>query len=235
MKKIACIIQARSDSKRLPNKILKKILGKAVLEILIQRLKKCNRIDKIIIATTNKKKDNQIIKIAKKNKVDYFRGNEFNVLKRYYDCGKKFKLENILRITSDCPLLDKRLIDKMIGIFLTSKVDYLSNTIKRTFPDGLDIEIFNFKSLQFAFKSARTRFQKEHVTQYFFIDKNIKKKNFKNDIDLSKKRWTLDYHNDFLFISSVFNFFKPDIHVSYKKILKYESKIKKIYLKQLIK
>lgn len=227
MKKIACIIQARSNSKRLPNKILKKISGKTVLEILISRLKKSKKIDKIIIATTNKKNDDIIIKIAQKNQVDYYRGNESNVLKRYYDCANKFNLDNILRITSDCPLSDKKLIDKMIGIYLTSKVDYISNTIKRTFPDGLDIEIFNFRALHQAFKYAKSKFEKEHVTQYFFKDKNIKKINYKNDIDLSKKRWTLDYHNDFLFISSVFNYFKPDIYMDYKKILRYENKIKK--------
>lgn len=227
MKKIACIIQARSNSKRLPNKILKKISGKTVLEILISRLKKSKKIDKIIIATTNKKNDDIIIKIAQKNQVDYYRGNESNVLKRYYDCANKFNLDNILRITSDCPLSDKKLIDKMIGIYLTSKVDYISNTIKRTFPDGLDVEIFNFRALHQAFKYAKSKFEKEHVTQYFFKDKNIKKINYKNDIDLSKKRWTLDYHNDFLFISSVFNYFKPDIYMDYKKILKYENKIKK--------
>ena len=227
MKKIACIIQARSNSKRLPNKILKKISGKTVLEILISRLKKSKKIDKIIIATTNKKNDDIIIKIAQKNQVDYYRGNESNVLKRYYDCANKFNLDNILRITSDCPLSDKKLIDKMIGIYLTSKVDYISNTIKRTFPDGLDVEIFNFRALHQAFKYAKSKFEKEHVTQYFFKDKNIKKINYKNDIDLSKKRWTLDYHNDFLFISSVFNYFKPDIYMDYKKILRYENKIKK--------
>tara|TARA_B110000037_G_C17117484_1_gene504323 strand:+ start:1347 stop:2039 length:693 start_codon:yes stop_codon:yes gene_type:complete len=229
MKKIACIIQARSNSKRLPNKILKKISGRTVLEILISRLKKSKKIDKIIIATTKKKNDDIIIKIAQKNQVDYYRGNESNVLKRYYDCANKFNLDNILRITSDCPLSDKKLIDKMIGIYLTSKVDYMSNTIKRTFPDGLDIEIFNFRALNQAFKYAKSKFEKEHVTQYFFKDKNIKKINYKNDIDLSKKRWTLDYHNDFLFISSVFNYFKPDIYMSYKKILRHENRIKKIF------
>ena len=229
MKKIACIIQARSNSKRLPNKILKKISGRTVLEILISRLKKSKKIDKIIVATTKKKNDDLIIKIAQKNKVDYYRGNESNVLKRYYDCANKFNLDNILRITSDCPLSDKKLIDKMIGIYLTSKVDYMSNTIKRTFPDGLDIEIFNFRALNQAFKYAKSKFEKEHVTQYFFKDKNIKKINYKNDIDLSKKRWTLDYHNDFLFISSVFNYFKPDIYMSYKKILRHENRIKKIF------
>ena len=229
MKKIACIIQARSNSKRLPNKILKKISGRTVIEILISRLKKSKKIDKIIVATTKKKNDDIIIKIAQKNQVDYYRGNESNVLKRYYDCANKFNLDNILRITSDCPLSDKKLIDKMIGIYLTSKVDYMSNTIKRTFPDGLDIEIFNFRALNQAFKYAKSKFEKEHVTQYFFKDKNIKKINYKNDIDLSKKRWTLDYHNDFLFISSVFNYFKPDIYMSYKKILRHENRIKKIF------
>jgi spore coat polysaccharide biosynthesis protein SpsF (cytidylyltransferase family) len=229
MKKIACIIQARSNSKRLPNKILKKISGRTVIEILISRLKKSKKIDKIIVATTKKKNDDLIIKIAQKNKVDYYRGNESNVLKRYYDCANKFNLDNILRITSDCPLSDKNLIDKMIGIYFTSKVDYMSNTIKRTFPDGLDIEIFNFRALNQAYKYAKSKFEKEHVTQYFFKDKNIKKINYKNDIDLSKKRWTLDYYNDFLFISSVFNYFKPDIHMSYKKILRHENRIKKIF------
>ena len=138
------ILQARTGSVRFPKKIFSKIGKRTLLEIEILRLKKIKLVDKIVIATTNKTEDKKICDIASKLKVDFFQGDENNVLKRYYDAAKKFNAHIILRVTGDCPLIDFKIITKNLKKFKISKYDYLSNTINPTYPDGLDFEIFSF-------------------------------------------------------------------------------------------
>ena len=138
----AIILQARLGSTRFPKKIFKKILNKTILEYLINRLKISKLTKKIIVATTTKKIDLPIVKLCRRMKIDCFRGSEKDVLKRYFDCAKKYNVKNIIRITSDCPLVDPFLIDKMYLIFKKKKIDYLSNTTpiyKSQFPNGMDI------------------------------------------------------------------------------------------------
>ena len=135
-KRIAAIIQARINSKRFRGKILKKINNTRIIEILILRLKKSKKINDIIVACSNNKDDEKIIKICKKLKIKYFVGSEHNVLERYYNTAKKFKIQNIVRITSDCPLIDPFILDNLIEKYFSKKCDYASNTIDPTFPDG---------------------------------------------------------------------------------------------------
>ena len=175
--KVLAIVQARYFASRLPGKVLKKINNKTVLEILIKRLLKSKKISKVIIACSSNKMDKEIIKIANKVKIDYFVGSEKNVLKRYYLAAKKFKFNNICRITADCPLIDANIVDLVIKNFFEKKVDYASNAIPPSFPDGLDVEIFNFKSLSKAYKNAKSDHDKEHVNPYMKRDKNISKFN----------------------------------------------------------
>ena len=122
------IIQARTGSKRFPSKILHKIDHRTVIEYLIDNIAQRFKKENIIIATTKNKKDNKLVKLVKKLKINYFRGSEENVLNRYINCGKKFNVKNIIHITSDCPLVDTNLIYKMIKIFNKKKIDYLANT-----------------------------------------------------------------------------------------------------------
>ena len=142
-------------------------------------MSKSKKIDQIVIATTKKKNDTKIIQIAQKKNTSFFRGSEKNVLKRYIDCALKFKATIIVRITSDCPLSDPKLIDKLIINHLKKKVQYSSNINPRSFPDGLDTEIINFKTL-FNLKLMKLSvYDKEHVTPYLIRNKKIKKYNYK--------------------------------------------------------
>jgi len=217
--KFAVIIQARMGSTRLKGKILFKIKNKSFLEILINRLKKSKKISKIIIATTNKYQDNRIISFCKKKNIDYFRGPEKNVLKRYFLASKKFNVKNIIRITSDCPLADHVLIDNFIGKFNSNRnLHYLSNINPPTFPNGFDVEIFTFKILNYFNKQKLSNYEKEHVTIKMKSSK-FKKVNIKNKIDLSKFRVTLDDKKDLIFFKKLFKFLDYDYNISFKKIL----------------
>ncbi|CAN1593390.1 SpsF Spore coat polysaccharide biosynthesis protein F, CMP-KDO synthetase homolog [Candidatus Pelagibacterales bacterium] len=200
------IIQARLNSKRLPNKILKKINNTTILEILINRLLKCFKRNTIVIATTKKKEDSEIIKVAKKLKVNFFRGSENNLLLRYICTAKKFAINNIIRITSDCPLVDPFLIKKMKNKFLETGVDYLSNTLpawKSKFPNGSDIEIFTYKSLIKAKKLAKTKVEREHVTNVFWNSKRFNTITFKGKKNYSHYKYCLDYKSDFNLIKMI--------------------------------
>ena len=207
------IIQARASSTRYPEKVLKKIDNKnTVLDFQIKRVLKEFENKYIFIATTLKKKDKSICLIAKKNNVNSFRGSEKNVLKRYLSCAKKFNIKNIIRITSDCPLVDPKLIKKMLNIFLKENYDYLANTYpinKSTFPDGSDIEIFNLRSLKKAFNSVKNKDDLEHVTTYFWKNSHIFKiKNYKIKKNFSNYRYCVDYKDDLLVIRKIVKYLK---------------------------
>ncbi len=217
---IGCIIQARTGSKRLKNKIFLKIKKKYLLEILILRLLQSKKINKIIIATTNLKSDNRVHKIAEKYKLNSFSGSENNVLKRYYDCAKKFRLNTIVRITADCPLSDPKLVDKLIEYHFKKKSEYTSNVNPRTFPDGLDIEIIKFSVLKKYISKITNQSDLEHVTPFFRRSKNIKKINYKSKKNLSKIRWTIDYKKDYDFIKKLFKKIKYNIFLSWEEIYK---------------
>ena len=171
-KNILCIVQARCGSKRLKNKVVKKVNGKSLLEILINRLSFSEQISKLVIATTKKDEDKKIIKIAKNNKISFFKGSEKNVLKRYFDCASKYEAAQVVRITADCPLSDSKMIDKLIKMHKKNKADYSSNINPRTYPDGLDVEVFSYNLLSKVQRSSTNRLEKEHVTLFI---KKIKK------------------------------------------------------------
>ena len=155
-KKILAFVQARQTSKRLPNKIFLKFNNFSVIENIYHRLKKSKLIKNIIFTIPSNLNNNELKKHLLQKKYVFFCGPEQNVLKRFYLASKKFCPDIIIRITADCPLVDYRLIDKMVKIFSKSKkIDYLSNTINRTFPDGLDIEIFTNKALMNTYKMAK--------------------------------------------------------------------------------
>lgn len=202
---IDCIIQARTGSSRFPNKIFNKISDtKNVLEFLIEQLKNSKLINQIIIATTNSKSDDVIVEFCEQNNLKCFRGNETNVLERYFQCAKFFKSKNILRITSDCPLIDPELIDIGIKKFLDGKYDYLSNSIPPTFPHGLDFQIFTFSTLQIAFKNASLYSEKEHVIPYIINNSNkFKIFKMKNEKNFSKYRITIDWKEDLELVQQI--------------------------------
>jgi spore coat polysaccharide biosynthesis protein SpsF len=166
--KIGVIVQARMGSTRLPGKVLKDIAGQPMLWHVIDRLKHSNEVNEIIIATTINDRDDVLQKITKETNVSFFRGAEEDVLKRYVDASERFEIEMIVRITSDCPLIDPGTVDRLIQSHIEKKADYSSNTIERSFPRGLDSEIFSRELLEYADQHSKAPYQREHVTPYFY-------------------------------------------------------------------
>jgi spore coat polysaccharide biosynthesis protein SpsF len=194
--KIIAITQARTGSTRFPNKIMKRIEDKTLLRIHIDRIKKSQKKGIIIIATTRKKNDD-IIEIEANNLgVHCYRGDEEDVLDRFYEAAKLHNPDYVVRLTSDCPLIDPSLIDDIVEATIDSNVDYGSNTLIESYPDGQDIEVFTFSALKKAWESARLVSEREHVTPY--MKKNLKVLNIhSNNMKFGKVRMTVDEPNDF--------------------------------------
>jgi spore coat polysaccharide biosynthesis protein SpsF len=208
---IAAIIQARMGSTRLPGKILETICGKPLLQHVVERIKKVQTIDEIVIATTTSEKDTILTGEAiTMEGASIFRGSEEDVLERYYRAAQKVGAEVIVRITADCPLIDPVIIDAMVGSYLKkstgdNSVDYLSNTLVRTFPRGLDAEVFSFEVLERAFNEAKEEYQREHVTPYIWQNPEIfTLECFKNEEDLSFHRWTVDEEEDLRLVREIY-------------------------------
>ena len=202
---IVAIIQARMGSIRLPGKVLMDIEGKPMLWHVINRVKYSKLINKIVIATSTNKKDDVIEEFCKSNNIDFYRGSEMDVLDRYYQAAKVFKASLIVRITSDCPLIDPEVVDLVIKTHLSSDVDYTSNNIKRTFPRGLDTEVFKLSALEKAYKEAVAPYQREHVTVYIYENPYLfRLNNVKNDKDISYLRWTVDEKADLHFVREIY-------------------------------
>ena len=224
------LIQARVNSKRLPKKVLLKINRRTILEIIHKRLEKSKFITKIIFIIPNDKKNLILEKKLINLKYEYFKGSSLNVLKRYYDAAKFYKLKNLIRITSDCPLIDPSIIDKMILKFRKNNLDYLSNNNPPSFPHGLDLEIIKFDSIKKAYLNAKSSRDKEHVTYYITRNKKMFRiKNFMNKKDSSQIRITLDYKKDFTVIKKIFNNFYPNINFRLNDIEKLYLKKPKIF------
>ena len=203
--RVGIIIQARMNSTRLPGKVMRLIRGKPMLALLIERLKKINLPNKIIIATTQSKNDDIIVKTSLDCGVDVFRGDENDVLSRYYLSAKKNNFNVIVRVNADCPFADPVLINDMVLEFLhQDNIDYLSNTIKRTFPVGFDVEVFSYSALGKAFHCADKEYQREHVTPYIRKNKTFLKFNYSHKPDLSNIRLTLDTYKDYKMITAIY-------------------------------
>ena len=208
--KVGAIIQARTGSTRLPNKVLMPLKDKTVLEHVIDRVSQSKLIDEIIVATTTKSHDDKIIKLLRELKISTFRGSENNVLERYYEASKKYQLNTIVRITSDCPLIDPRIIDKVIHKFLSNNYDLVTNagldSKNRTFPRGLDVEVFSFDSLKNANIHGNKDYHKEHVTPFIY-ETSRKIHYFKQHKDYSSYRLTIDTELDYELIKAIYNHF----------------------------
>ena len=208
MKTIA-LIQARMGSTRLPGKTLKKIKGETLIEIMLNRLSKCQKIDKIIVASSIEKNNDELEQHIKTLGYNFFRGSENDVLDRFYQAIKIEKCDYVVRLTADCPLIDPILIDKVIKNTIESGKDYGSNISpgKEYFPDGQDTEVFKFKVLEEAWNIAKLPSEREHVTPYIRTNLNRIFSNFiyENDINFNKIRMTVDTLKDFEAIEVLIN------------------------------
>ena len=214
--KIGAIIQARTSSTRLPKKVLKELpYGSeiTVLQQVIRRLKKSNKIDDVIVATTTETEDDKIAIVAQNENVKWFRGSKEDVLSRYYLAAKKNKLDIVVRITSDCPCIDPEIIDSIIGKHLRTKSDYTTNTLKRTFPHGLDTEVINFTTLEKTFSEAKQDYEKEHVTPYVYKTRpdlfKITLVEASKQLNYPDIRITLDTEEDYALLCAVFDYLYP--------------------------
>ena len=197
--RIGIISQARMSSTRLPGKILKSVGNNSLLQIHLNRLQQSGF--PIYLATTTNVSDDRIAEFCTQQQQAFSRGDEQNVLSRFYECALQFKLEVIVRVTSDCPLIDGVLIKDAIEKYLAynSTSLYYSNCIERTFPRGFDFEIFSFDMLKEAYEKAASDTQKEHVTPYFYQNHENKftLKHYKAAVDNSHFRISVDTPEDF--------------------------------------
>ena len=203
---IGCIIQARMGSSRLPGKVLMKSdNGRPFLYHVVNQLRHCTKVKNLVIATTVNQEDDEIQKFANNNTIDVFRGSEKDVLDRYFQCAKKYSFSTIVRITSDCPLIDPQIVDKVIERFFSGNYDYATNTLIRTFPIGTDVEVFSFGVLETAWKNAQLPSEREHVTPHLRNKGNFKTINVENDTNISNLRLTVDRIEDFELIKEILN------------------------------
>ncbi len=212
------IVQARMGSTRLPGKVMKSIADIPMIGILIKRLALAKNIDEILVATSEDKSNQVLIDYVNQLGYKSFIGSEKNVLERFFEAAKESQAENIVRITGDCPLVEPDIVDKVIQLYLDSGVDYASNIHPPTFPDGLDVEVFSFQSLEEACQKVTEHSDREHVTPFIRVSGLFKTINLTNDIDLSHLRWTVDESADFDVISRVIHYFFPKLDFNWRDV-----------------
>ncbi len=210
--KVGIVIQARMTSTRLPGKVLQAVLDKPLLEYQIERLSRVCSVHEIIVATTVNETDRPIIEWCDRHKIKYFRGSEHDVLARYYFAAKDYGLDIIIRITGDCPLIDPAVVERAIQLYLENpECDYVTNGQKRTYPRGMDVEVFSMDTLTKAFHEAETAAEREHVTpfiyghpeRYVLMDMLL-------ETDESGHRWTVDTEEDFELVARLIQSLYPD-------------------------
>lgn len=204
--RVVLFVQARMGSTRLPGKHLKLILGRPVLSYLIERLRRTKLVDEIVLATTTNPLDDQLVNFCKTENLAYFRGPEEDVLERFLQGAKKFDADVIVRISGDCPLIDPQVVDSVIDRFLHSvpPYDYVANTLNRTFPRGMDAEVFSRQSLEKLALKATQPEEREHVTPYYYQHPEMfKLGSVERKHNDSHHRWTVDTEDDFTLIRTV--------------------------------
>lgn len=210
-KKTGVIVQARMGSTRLPGKMLFPLAGKPVLEQVLARLRRCQAVDHVIVATSVEPKDDPIAAWADWLEVPCFRGNEEDVLERFYLAAVEHRLDVILRVCADCPLIDSDLTDAMVRRFhelnaLHEPCDYLTNILERTYPRGLDVEVFSFDALKKAHLQDTNPQSREGVTVFIFTHKDqFVLYNYSGEQDYSCYRWTLDTVDDYRLLCKIYN------------------------------
>jgi len=218
--KIVAIIQARMGSTRLPGKILRELDGETVLSRVLGRVRRMCNLNEILVATTDQSVDDAVAESTRQNGVGVFRGNENDVLDRYYQAAQSCHAQAIVRITADCPLIDPEVSDHVIRQFLTARPDYASNTLQRTYPRGLDTEVMTFAALERAWQAASEPYQRTHVTPYLYQHpEHFDLLSITTEGDFSQMRWTLDTAEDLEFLQTVYARFADRRDFSWRDVL----------------
>jgi len=217
--KVVALVQARMGSTRLPGKVLRSITGKPMIELLLARLSQSSELNEIVVATSEEKKNDQLQSVVESLGYKCTRGSEKDVLSRFYESAKFSGADVIVRITGDCPLVDSVLVDECIKGYKNSNVDYFSNINPATYPDGLDIEVMSFESIERANNETNSNFDKEHVTPYIRNSDSFSKSSMRHTKDLSNQRWSVDEPEDLVVVTSIFEHFSPDIFFNWEQVL----------------
>lgn len=219
--KTVAIIQARLGSTRLPGKVLKGITGKPMLAHVVERVRRASNVDLVLIATTDLTRDDPLAQFCEEHDYPYSRGSESDVLDRYYHAAQEFEADLVVRITSDCPLIDPDVIEQAITEHKALQPDYTSNFVPdRTFPRGLDVEVFSWKILERIWREDNNPAWREHVTCYIdFRQELFNIHCMKNEIDYSELRWTVDQPEDLELIRRIYSHFN-DNDFSWLEVLK---------------
>ena len=211
MSKIFIVTQARLNSTRFPKKILKEINGKSLLQIHLESLSKSKYFKNLIVATTREKGIDKVLELIRKNSIKYFQGSTDDVLDRYYKAVLPYKPDYVVRVTSDCPLIDGNLIDEIVDFALNKSIDYVSNTLIENFPDGQDIEVISWGALKKAWRFAKKPYEREHVTIFIKDNSTFNKsdmftsENFLSEKNYNHIRMTLDEKSDYDAIKILIN------------------------------
>lgn len=211
MNGFVAIIQARMGSTRLPGKVMLDLCGHSVLWHVVDRVRRSGVAARIVVATTKAVRDDIVVMEARAAGADVWRGSEDDVLTRYYEAACNFSARHVLRITSDCPLLDPDLLAAMVKTYSARpELDYMSNFMVRRYPQGLDAEVMRMEALETAFREAREEYQREHVTPYIYQHpERFNLAPYTGDVDYSHLRWTLDTPEDRRAIESIYRALYP--------------------------
>lgn len=215
LKKIVTVIQARISSTRLPGKILLPILGEPLLLKMVERVVAAKLVGTVVVATSASAEDDAIENLCEQNGIEVFRGSKLDLLDRHYQCALKYKADVVVKIPSDCPLIDSATIDEVLNAFLNSneELDYVSNLHPATFPDGNDVEAMSFQALENAWVNAHAKMELEHTTPYLWENPDkfkIGNVTWEMGLDYSMShRWTIDYLEDYQFINRVYEELYP--------------------------
>ncbi len=217
--KTVAIVQARMGSTRLPNKVMRPIRGTPMIELLLARLKRAQRVDEIVVATSDDPANRPLVEHVRKLGYACFSGSENDVLDRFVKAAAQAGADTVVRITGDCPLIDPALVDEAVDAFTKQGVDYLTNSDPASYPDGLDVEVFSFASLRRAADETQKPFDREHVTPYLREPGRFRTTTVRNAEDLSDLRWTVDEAGDFDVVKNVFEHFADRLDFGWRDVL----------------
>ena len=224
MYELGCTIEARMNSSRLPGKVMKKVNGKSMLEYMVSRVKKVPNINKIVIATSINSEDDAIVQEANNLGVAIYRGSENDVMSRVLCAAEENKFDEFVALTGDCPLIDPKIISEVIYEFIHNNFDYISNAIVRSYPDGMDVQVLNFRSLKLSSEMTQEQLHREHVTLHIYKNPDIfRVKNITANLELfwPELGLTLDQIEDFELIKNIIENFAPRIDFSCLEIIDY--------------
>lgn len=208
---IIAVLQARASSSRLPGKVLKPILGKPMLLHQIERILRARVPERLVLATSTNPEDESVADIGRMAGIDVYRGSLDDVLDRFYRAAEPFSPSHVVRLTGDCPLADPDVIDAVARFAVDGAYDYASNTIRPTFPDGLDVEVATLEALEKAWREATMKSDREHVMPFLHRQPDrFKLGNYENGEDLSTLRWTVDEPADFILASAIYGALYPN-------------------------